>query len=77
MLCQLSSLKTVSKHGAGERSTQDQTSHLLREQYIASAQVLRRKSFKVGTSEQEALLHFDSPQKSFGKGLLKMGFFFF
>jgi len=55
MLCQLSSLKTVSKYGAGERSTQDQTSRLPREQYIASAQVLFRKSLKVGTSEQQAL----------------------
>lgn len=55
MLCQLSSLKTVSEYSAGERTTQDQTGCLLREQYIASAQVLCRKSFKVSTSEQQAV----------------------
>lgn len=35
VLCQLSSLKTVSKHGAGGRSTQAQTGRLLKEQYPA------------------------------------------
>lgn len=75
MLCQLSSLKAVSKHGAGERSTQDQTSCLLREQYIASAQALCRKSFRVGTFEQQGLYsHHNSPQKSFEKEQLKGGF---
>lgn len=35
VLCQLSSLKTVSKHGAGGRSTRTQTGLLLKEQYPA------------------------------------------
>lgn len=64
-----------SKHGAGERSTQDQTSCLLREQYIASTQVLCRKSFRVGTSEQ--YLYHISLQKRMKreeKGQLKLGF---
>lgn len=75
MLCQLSSLKAVSKHGAGERSTQDQTGCLLREQYIASAQALCRKSFTVGTFEQQGLYsQHNSTQKNFEKEQLKGGF---
>lgn len=73
VLCQLSSLKTVSKHGAGERSTRAQTGCLLKEQYPASPQVLCRKSFKLGTSEQQPLhLTTSCSTRVLKKGHLKM-----